>query len=396
MALIVSAASGNFNAGATWVGGVVPTVGDEARASTGHTVTITESVTCDQVSNAGTGTFVLTNGVTLTANITHNNTNTNVVSISGTNSAAIVGNITSPSVGLSNASTASITHSSTGTLTITGNIIGCKQNNAFCQAINVTTSGILNVVGSITAGSGGNSTTLLCHGINAVSGTINITGNVYGNSLPSNTGVVCNNNNAINMTASGTIVIVGLMQAGIYNSAAVNSINTAASLSIIGDFNAVNSWPAINAAASANNSFSGNFIASSNGTMPINCVRYRVFPVPVAAKTRYALNGTSTFVDMFTADNTGLAPAVGDVRAGVVYGSATGVLAVPAANSVAFGVPVDATTGTAVLSLASVIQDLWAAPTSGMTTAGSIGERLKNSATVATTGEQLSIALTAP
>lgn len=88
--------------------------------------------------------------------------------------------------------------------------------------------------------------------------------------------------------------------------------------------------------------------------MPINCVRYRVFPVPVAAKTRYALNGTSTFVDMFTADNTGLAPAVGDVRAGVVYGSATGVLAVPPANSVAFGVPVDNTTGTAVLTLANV------------------------------------------
>ena len=57
---------------------------------------------------------------------------------------------------------------------------------------------------------------------------------------------------------------------------------------------------------------------------------------------------------MFTADNTGLAPAVTDVRSGVVYGSATGVLAVPAANSVAFGVPVDNTTGTAVLTLANV------------------------------------------
>ena len=40
MALILSAATGNFNAGATWVGGIVPGVGDEARASTTHVVTI--------------------------------------------------------------------------------------------------------------------------------------------------------------------------------------------------------------------------------------------------------------------------------------------------------------------------------------------------------------------
>jgi len=74
MALITSAASGNFNATATWTGGVVPGVGDEARASTGHTVTITANATCDEISNAGTGKFVINDGVTVTANVTAKST----------------------------------------------------------------------------------------------------------------------------------------------------------------------------------------------------------------------------------------------------------------------------------------------------------------------------------
>jgi hypothetical protein len=39
---------------------------------------------------------------------------------------------------------------------------------------------------------------------------------------------------------------------------------------------------------------------------------------------------------------------------------------------------------------------VWDTLTSSLTTAGSIGERLKNSASVASTGDQLEAALTAP
>jgi hypothetical protein len=65
--------------------------------------------------------------------------------------------------------------------------------------------------------------------------------------------------------------------------------------------------------------------------------------VPLNAKTRYALNGISTFVDMFTADNsTALNQAAPtDVRSGVAYGignSQTGRLTVPARGSVALSV----------------------------------------------------------
>jgi hypothetical protein len=100
--------------------------------------------------------------------------------------------------------------------------------------------------------------------------------------------------------------------------------------------------------------------------------------------------GAKTLVDA----TTGQMPAATDVRNGVSYasGALTGSCAVPAAGSVALGVPVDATTGTAVLTPAAV----WDTLTSSLTTSGSIGERLKNASTVATNGEQLASALTAP
>jgi hypothetical protein len=81
---------------------------------------------------------------------------------------------------------------------------------------------------------------------------------------------------------------------------------------------------------------------------------------PTNAKTRYALNGTGTYVDMFTADNALGQALPTDVRNGVSYasGSLTGTCAVPAAGSVALGVPVDATTGTAVLTAAAIRAEL--------------------------------------
>jgi hypothetical protein len=59
---------------------------------------------------------------------------------------------------------------------------------------------------------------------------------------------------------------------------------------------------------------------------------------------------------MFTADNSLGQAAITDVRFGTVYASGllTGVAYIPSASSVAFGVPVDNTTGTATLTAADV------------------------------------------
>jgi hypothetical protein len=83
---------------------------------------------------------------------------------------------------------------------------------------------------------------------------------------------------------------------------------------------------------------------------------------------RFAKNGTTTYSDFYTADNSLGQAAPADVRTGTVYanGNLTGTCAVPAAGSVALGVPVDATTGTAVLTPADVQSALTA---QGLTTA---------------------------
>jgi hypothetical protein len=84
-------------------------------------------------------------------------------------------------------------------------------------------------------------------------------------------------------------------------------------------------------------------------------------------------------------------PAVGNVRSGTSFnnGNLVGTLAVPLPSQVAVGIATDNTTGTAVLTPAAV----WDALTSGMTTSGSIGARLKNAATLDSTGQQLADAL---
>jgi hypothetical protein len=138
---------------------------------------------------------------------------------------------------------------------------------------------------------------------------------------------------------------------------------TTGQLTITGNLTATNSAHAVACTnqTGANVVLSGSLISSASGLAATNCAKFLMNPTPSTAFVRFAKNGTTTFSDFYTADHTGLGPAVGDVRAGVVYGSATGVLAVPPANSVAFGVAVDNTTGTAVLDPAAVASAVWGA-----------------------------------
>jgi len=213
MALITSAATGNFSAGATWTGGVVPTVGDEARASTGHTITIDVDTTCDEVSNAGTGIFTLADGVTLTANVVHKSTtaNRNVVQFTAASPAQgyIVGNVTSGTVSVN---TGAVNNTSTGTLTITGNVTGGSANLAH-GALNAST-GTLTITGNVTGGSGGSS----ANGArNASTGTLTITGNATGGSAANAIGA--------NNISTGTLTITGNATGGTFSSATgVNNV----------------------------------------------------------------------------------------------------------------------------------------------------------------------------
>jgi hypothetical protein len=91
---------------------------------------------------------------------------------------------------------------------------------------------------------------------------------------------------------------------------------------------------------------------------------------------------------MYGADNGSFGnPIAANVRSGVSYGGGnlTGTCAVPAASSVAFGVPVDNTTGTAILTGSAVATAVWGAATRSIT--GGTVDTLTNSPDVPTESE---------
>jgi hypothetical protein len=424
MALIISTATGNFNAGATWVGGIVPGVGDEARAATGHTITITANVTCVELSNDGTGIYTLNNDVTLTANVTAKSTTVtrNVVQFTSPSPAVgfIVGNVTGATV---SGTTGAVNNTSSGTLTITGNVTGGSGinsyacNNNFVGTLTITgnatggtssnafgcnnqASGTLTITGNATGGSGINS--FGCN--NVSSGTLTITGNVTGGSGSGAIG--CNNQ------ASGTITVTGIATGGTTNGAAgANNTSTGTlnigrakgndfgigSTAIVAGFGVISVQASITKVKEIEYGLRG--MSPTSGPTYLEPLLTNVailvnFPSGSGSKTLSDPNNTA-----------GLSPAATDVRTGVVYnnGLNTGTCAVPATGSVAFGVPTDNTTGTATLTAADVraaiglatadldtqlaalptasenADAVWDEATSGHTTAGTYGGRVVRS-----------------
>lgn len=130
----------------------------------------------------------------------------------------------------------------------------------------------------------------------------------------------------------------------------------------------------------------GPLIFSNSSYTPLHAICYRFIANTVNTFIRlrdtnnnaYTLVSPDTIVD---------SPAISDVRLGVIYanGNYTGTLAVPNANQVSVGIPIGNTVGTALLTPDAV----WNHLTTNMTTPNSIGERLKNAATVDTTGSQI-------
>lgn len=375
MALIVSAASGNFNAGATWVGGVAPTVGDEARASNGHAITITANATCDEVSNAGTGIFTLNDGVTLTANVTNKSTTTsrNCVQFTASSPATgtIVGNctggtvstnfavinsgsgsliITGNATGGAGASAVAVTNNSTGNVTITGNLIGGSANSA--HGANNASTGTLAVVGNATGGSGTNA-----YGANNGStGTLTVTGIA--------TGGTTNGAAGVNVSNAGGLAVIGRAKG---NEFGIGSAGIVAGVGVQSTQSHVVKVKEIEYGLRGMSPTSGPvYLESDLGNLAI-LVNY---PSGTGSKTLSDPNNT-----------TGLSPAESDVRSGVSYnyGNNTGTCAVPPAGSVALGVPVDATTGTAVLTGSDIANAVWGALLSSHTTNNTFGARVVRS-----------------
>ena len=370
MAIRYAVANGNWSSTATWDGGTLPAAGDDVR-SNGFTVTVDGNYTCLTISNraetsptvAAGGTFSLDNGSSITATDT-----TNGFPLSGIN--AHVTFLFSLPVGQS--------------ATLIGTHVHIAPAHVGARLCNITGSGTLNFIGNMTGfdstASGPKSIQL-----NGANATVNVTGNGFAGTSNANTcGLIevqaanCTINWVGNITAVGTtgstsvgggivvanvsgtqINVTGNVQGNSRSPAIAGSTSTSTTITIIGQIIAGDIYPAVVfPGIGGNNTLiaSGPFIShAATGTAPFLIPRLRWIASPSGTYLSFATNDLLSTRTLYTADYTTILhmPAVADVRTGIVYGPAnelTGTCAVPPAGSVALGVPVDATTGTAALT----------------------------------------------
>jgi len=369
---------GNWSDPATWNNGTLPGVGDDVYAD-GKTVTINQDInvlsirTTQRSGGTAGGGFTINSArtiactgagvvagsticltleagnydTTITANVTGGNSN-NAYGIynMSTGSVTITGNVTG---GSGSYYAYGIYNMSTGSVTITGNVTGGSGTNHVYGIYNMST-GSVTITGDVTGGSGENS----CYGIrNASTGSVTITGNVTGGGGVSSFGIA---NNSV-----ATVTVNGTNHYGKSSSAFYSTAN--GTLIVTGDCYA-DPYPAVYWIGSGSycevrgNRY-GLYTGAGQGNLAVICYREAI-PQSENVIIRGAKAGSQpgTFSGLPAWLYGALVspqghPSPANVRYGIQYGpnnEATGTCYVPIAASVAAGVLVDDTEGTAVLT----------------------------------------------
>jgi len=415
MALRYAVATGNWSNTATWDGGTLPTAADDV-FSNNFTVTIDGTFTVLSIRNtsnaspviAAGGQFRYANGGNLTCTAAQ-------AIFAGSTTSVLEMTLASPNTAIFNGSVLTLTNtnnynaiklSGTGTLTCTGNYT-VDNGSATKQIIYVTAAGTLNVIGNLSSTIASQAAPANTLRIDAIA-TVNVTGNINSSggilNTTSSAVIFCNSNSTLNITGD----IIGAANAGIYTiGSTINIIgnitggtlvptlfnNTSAStISITGIATSSSTQPAIlTSVAYAGNAATGTLVKVSGN--PVNANGLMAI---IAPRVTIDTNTSSWLFQISTGGNrtlyaAGVAlgnPATNNVRFGTTYGASselTGTLRVPSAANVLSGVLVDATTGTLLMTPA----DFWNYLISSGFTANSIGDRLQNASTVATTGGQI-------
>ena len=410
MALRYAVANGNWSNTATWNGGTLPTAADDVYANN-FTVTIDGTftvLTIRTTSNASPvitagGLFTFANGGDLTCTASNGVINRDVTNayclvfdLPVSNSATLRASVNNAGFGYQSKN---ILAQNTGTFNMVGNYDMLNNSNVGNRAtITVNGSTTVNIIGNITCSQSSallNSTIW----ISAGNPTINITGNVSGGFTNSFTAI---QGNAIYSAVFSTINITGNVTTNLAPSIfLVNGI-----INVTGNVTGGNSHPAIYNTTNAATidllgiTTSGNNRAAVEGLITtlvkirgnvINTDTYSAILVGRVAIDSSVIswqfkNSTNTITrTLYTV--VGI-PATGSVRFGTTYGGSnelTGSMRVPSSSNVLQGVEVDNTVGTLLMTPAQC----WNYLISSGFVADSIGERLQNASTVATTGGQL-------
>jgi hypothetical protein len=333
---------------------------------------------------SGAGTFNVTGTIVATS------TSSPGITITGVNS-------TLNYTGSTNAGTGTGGHAINTDIVCTINLVGTIlggmiSNNVFGLRFNST--GVFTLVGSSSGGFYGNN-----HGIYLNNTTATITGDLYGgNGYGDNSfGLQADNNANITMTG----VMYGRLASAFRSSSNIylNHYGTINCTGLAGIAGSQSNVAIASTGAGAIHILTGPFISSPTGIQPlyISRMHYRRTMGSYYEFRNNSTNGAlppsapAPATRLVSPDTIADSPIPANVRQGTVYslGSQTGTMIVPSPSNVANNVPVDNTVGTAVLDPNAI----WAVPLTSINTLNSIGRRVKNAATVETTGAQIQTTL---
>jgi hypothetical protein len=232
----------------------------------------------------------------------------------------------------------------TGTLTVLGNVTATDTNANGAAGISITQNATVNITGNIFSSTGVNSGN---HSIlSSSTSTINIIGNVQG-------GAISSGNVGINLTGGSTVNITGNVIAGTGSLTTNNAITSsiACTININGIVRATAACNAIQSTSVLANTIISGIIQNVNNRMAFNGPNLYIGN----AVTRWELKKSdNTSRTLYSADTFPGVPSEDDVREGAIYGPSSeleGSLKVPPSSSVAVGVPVDNTIGTAIINI---------------------------------------------
>jgi hypothetical protein len=404
-----------------------PLSADNAYTNT-FTVTADSSTRVDTIRNStlapnilSGGSFVLANGVSLSAGITSPVTNTTLISSQVTTQSSIIG----PTINTANLPSGSLVfiHSGTGTLELSCGRFFYGTSSTFGQILLNTNNGKVILKGDVITGTGSGNA---IHYANLSGGNIDIIGNVLhsnnfngGRLVNSGTGTLSITGDAVGSFAGTSNQGIAILQNGTGSTKILGTVygaNTEAiqvsngKLELIGNStsgtypNTIGGFSGISQSGTGTVSVTGNLIGSNvgggysstvtsftplsvygniinapNGRQAIYAPRYQVFPSASATYTRQAVNGYDSYADYWTSNATFTYPASSDVVLSTVYSNNTlsGSMALPPTSSVALGASVGTTSGTASITLEGLLNQ----PVATLNTSNSIGARLKNVAT---------------
>lgn len=342
MANVYATKTGNWSDTTVWNTGALPTSADDVYANT-YTVTIDQNVTALSLRNTAATGITAGGGFACSTARTIDCSGgagfipgtVTLLTLSGSVTITTLGAVLTQSSGLGVSLTASLVKH-TGSLT----------TSASGNCMTVGNTGNLTVTGNLSSSSSGNCITVT-NGSGG-QGVVTVTG-----SLSSSLGscILITTNVASSVTVNGSVSGSNCVSLSLGNGSGNHSFT--------GSITA-GTAPAVSITATTPTNSTctttGPFYCGSNGALPFYTnVPFRLSPIS-SNEFRF-LTPAATTSSLFSIDvPTG--PATSDVRSGTTYVfggvTRTGTLAVPPTNSVASGVPVDNTTGTAALTPSDV------------------------------------------